>query len=398
MRNGLILFFLIFTISAKAQVLTGKIVDAKTLSPIPFVHIYIEGTHVGTASDAEGKFRLQAKLGDGIYHLVVSSVGYDKTKVAVDRNTSEDIIIPVKQNVVELRAITVRGGRRIGKAYLDLFKSKFIGNPDDSLTKNCELLNPEVLRFYYNKNDKRFEVWSEDSLRFLNRNLGYEMSVKLNEFHFDTERWFSFCRMDRSFKDLTEGMKRRECRKVLKRRNAVYEGTKAHFLDAVYKDKLWKKRYRIIFKADLNQVDSMYTYFDTLKHGPAIRTPYGEDVKNLHDSLSRWTVMELGLRGHNVTEMEADSLLKEGRYLDFTEQLWAVRMRKSDWKKYQYAMVNGLGYTGTSMGTLILTNPGNVPLRFGVDGNLERPDLLYGHRRNFTPMNRALPEDFGKGK
>ena len=57
---GLVLILLLCTQSLYAQqIVTGKIVDAKTLEPLAAAHIIIKGTYKGTIANADGEFTLR---------------------------------------------------------------------------------------------------------------------------------------------------------------------------------------------------------------------------------------------------------------------------------------------------------------------------------------------------
>jgi TonB-linked SusC/RagA family outer membrane protein len=59
---------------------SGRVVSSKDQSPIPGISVVVKGTAVGTASNIDGAFSLQAKEGDV---LVVSGVGFDTREVRV---------------------------------------------------------------------------------------------------------------------------------------------------------------------------------------------------------------------------------------------------------------------------------------------------------------------------
>ncbi|SEN21581.1 iron complex outermembrane recepter protein [bacterium A37T11] len=59
---------------------TGKVADQTDGSPVPGVSILIKGTHVGTATDADGNYQIQAKKG---VVLVFTAVGYVSREVLV---------------------------------------------------------------------------------------------------------------------------------------------------------------------------------------------------------------------------------------------------------------------------------------------------------------------------
>ncbi|MGV3559854.1 SusC/RagA family TonB-linked outer membrane protein [Larkinella arboricola] len=63
------------------RIITGKVTDNSTSEPLPGVNIVIEGTTVGTVTNAEGNYSLEVSKPDAV--LVFSYVGYKLEKVAV---------------------------------------------------------------------------------------------------------------------------------------------------------------------------------------------------------------------------------------------------------------------------------------------------------------------------
>jgi len=52
----------------------GQVVDETTQSPLPAVNIIIEGSNLGTAADAEGRFIIQ-NVSAGIHNLKFMMIG-----------------------------------------------------------------------------------------------------------------------------------------------------------------------------------------------------------------------------------------------------------------------------------------------------------------------------------
>jgi TonB-dependent receptor len=74
--------FLIFSISAFAQNgrIAGQITDYETGEGIIGCNILIEGTNLGAAADLDGKFVIPS-VAPGKYNLIISSIGYSKSKI-----------------------------------------------------------------------------------------------------------------------------------------------------------------------------------------------------------------------------------------------------------------------------------------------------------------------------
>jgi hypothetical protein len=114
--------FLIAHLPAFAQVtkITGRVFDASTNEPLPFVNILLKGTKAGTTSDFDGNYSLtSATPGDSI---LVSYIGYLPQSKAVKANTTQTINVQLQPNVVSLEVVEIRPGEnpahRIVKAVI----------------------------------------------------------------------------------------------------------------------------------------------------------------------------------------------------------------------------------------------------------------------------------------
>ncbi|MBL7814763.1 MAG: TonB-dependent receptor [Saprospiraceae bacterium] len=95
------------------QPITGTIKDEKG-EPMPSINIIIKGTTKGTQTDLDGKFSIEAEVGQV---LVISSVGYIKQEVTVTKDMAT-LNIVLKEDLATLGEVTVVGSR--GKPRTDV--------------------------------------------------------------------------------------------------------------------------------------------------------------------------------------------------------------------------------------------------------------------------------------
>lgn len=98
-----ILLLMSFDALAQKKLVTGKIADA-TGSPLPGVNLLLKGTTVGTTSDVNGEFSLEASPEDV---LVASFIGYSSKEIAIGNQTQ--INITLEEDVSTLEEIVVVG-------------------------------------------------------------------------------------------------------------------------------------------------------------------------------------------------------------------------------------------------------------------------------------------------
>lgn len=87
---------------------SGKVTDAETGEPMPFVNIIFKGTTIGTTTDFEGNFKLQTQ--HKVDSLVASYLGYQPLAKAVQPGKTQVINFQLKPTATVLQTVTVRPG------------------------------------------------------------------------------------------------------------------------------------------------------------------------------------------------------------------------------------------------------------------------------------------------
>src|SRR4051812_24560617 len=106
--------------SARAQTITGKVVDATSGKPIPNASIYLNGTSKGTSSDNTGKFSLVTA--ERNIPLVVSCVGYQSQII---NNYNNSILhIALVPRAMDLKEVVIGGMPRA--EMMKIFLTEFI--------------------------------------------------------------------------------------------------------------------------------------------------------------------------------------------------------------------------------------------------------------------------------
>lgn len=146
-RYSSILFLLFASFSllnsrsqAQTTKITGKVVDAVTREPLPFVNIIFKGTTVGVTTDVEGLYSISTPL--KVDSLMVSYIGYNAVTRAVKRGVTQEMNIPLTQGV-ELQTVVVKAGENPAWRIL----RKIIANKEKNDRKKLEAYEYEV----YNK-------------------------------------------------------------------------------------------------------------------------------------------------------------------------------------------------------------------------------------------------------
>ncbi|MFV0268608.1 MAG: carboxypeptidase-like regulatory domain-containing protein [Draconibacterium sp.] len=106
------IYLLIFPLCSWAQKasLSGRVVDATSNEPLPFVNVVVAGTGIGTVTDAEGHFVLKG-LESGFIWVEASFVGYRKvisSETEVRQAGNAYIEIKMEKSRENLDEVTVK--------------------------------------------------------------------------------------------------------------------------------------------------------------------------------------------------------------------------------------------------------------------------------------------------
>ena len=114
MKKFLFTLFILCQITVFAQErITGHVLDSRTGEHIPYVTVYIEGTTVGTATDATGHYTLM-NIPVGKHILTASSIGYTSSSKEiniVESTSAIDIAFTLKEDAMALDQVVVSSSR-----------------------------------------------------------------------------------------------------------------------------------------------------------------------------------------------------------------------------------------------------------------------------------------------
>jgi hypothetical protein len=136
----IILFLASFIAKGQVTKVHGKVVDASTLEPLPFVNVYFKGTKSGGTTDFNGVFTVSTA--EKCDSLIVTYVGYSRYARAIKKGTDQEINIALTQGV-ELKEVEVKPGENPAHVIL----RKVIANKNENNIEKLESYEYEV----YNK-------------------------------------------------------------------------------------------------------------------------------------------------------------------------------------------------------------------------------------------------------
>jgi len=107
--NLYILFIFNLSLAQSTIQLNGHIIESKTQEPIPFAHIVISGTTIGTISNYSGAFSIKVPHELLTRGIIVSCIGYESKsyKITDFTNKKEPISIALKSDIKTLSVVTI---------------------------------------------------------------------------------------------------------------------------------------------------------------------------------------------------------------------------------------------------------------------------------------------------
>ena len=102
----LFLIFLSETSSGQYTKIIGKVIDATTQEPIPFVNVYLKGSSVGSTTGFDGKYSI--KTLSKADTLIASYVGYKEFREKIHVGAFQEIDIKLETTDVTLQAVVIR--------------------------------------------------------------------------------------------------------------------------------------------------------------------------------------------------------------------------------------------------------------------------------------------------
>jgi hypothetical protein len=280
MKHCIILLSLIFiTVLGQTQEKTfavlGKVIDSASRSPLSGASVFAQNTTQGTITNNEGKFFM--RLPNGGYDLVISYTGYEKKILRISHTQvlTDTIHVELTQQDKAMTEVAVVASNEVADGWVrfgKFFSDHFIGTtPNSALTS---IQNPEALRFFYTKNNKRHRltVKSKDDLVILNHSLGYKIRYQLDSFNYDYNTNISQYTGYPLFEEIDTTAEVKST--WLKNRARTYLGSRMHFMHSLYDSILTEEGF-IVEKLDdqnlrniegtviENIYDSTYYYKDS---------------------------------------------------------------------------------------------------------------------------------------
>lgn len=213
----------------------GLLLDSFTNQPIAGASIFFNSSAIGVISGLDGTFNLSIFKQAAFQQptITIVSIGYEIEKFNL-ANTKGPVVIYLKPKVNALETVTVNaadknGWEKYGKDFIESFLSY------SEFSKLCKIVNPEVLKFYYDHNTNALNVVARKPLIIQNNALGYKITYWLESFDHNFRTGILTYSGLTYYEDLIRPSKRKaQTAKWLLNREAAYQGSVMHFVRSVH--------------------------------------------------------------------------------------------------------------------------------------------------------------------
>ena len=133
--SSTLLFLFSFQCILAQSIISGKIIDSNN-EPIPFAHIRLENTNIGTISNDIGVFKLVVHIENKDKLLIISSLGYKTEKITLD---DEYQTITLTEDVTQLNEVVI-----VSKDYA----KELVENAIKAIPNNYPIVNERHTGFF----------------------------------------------------------------------------------------------------------------------------------------------------------------------------------------------------------------------------------------------------------
>jgi CarboxypepD_reg-like domain len=265
----ILLFFTATCFSQSYYTVYGKVISAETRQPLQGASVFAQNTTLGTATDAEGNFKLS--LPDGGYSLAITFTGYNTESKRIsnadgnDRNAVYEL--SQKQKQMEEVAVVATSEVKDGWAkYGGFFIEKFIGQTTNSAS--CSIKNKDAVKFYFSRKKNRLKVMAAEPLQIENKALGYNIQYNLDSFTHEYNTQVSLYTGFPLFEEMTAAGSEQQAA-WQKARSDAYKGSILHFMRSLYNKTLQPQGFEVQFLVQVNGNDtalSLKDYYAALNY------------------------------------------------------------------------------------------------------------------------------------
>ena len=241
-----ILLCSLFAQNINGQLLQGRVIDEETQEPLIGASVYFEGSSIGTLSDENGYFDLDAE-GQINATLIISYIGY-ATVTLSEPTFEKSIRITMLPKAEQLAGIVLTNDPFSREEKLKAFKLEFLG--ESKAAKNSFIKNEDDIELHFSTKENSLTAYSDKLILIHNDYLGYIIKFDLQDFKI-AFREQSLRRGDNVKYTTIHGFSRftnmpnTNNQEIVERRVRSFYASPAHFLQTLWKNNFDDQRFTI---------------------------------------------------------------------------------------------------------------------------------------------------------
>lgn len=259
----------------------------------------------------------------------------NKNIVIADKSIKADFVL--EESITQLAEVTIKPDPDRAH-YIEFFKSYFIGTTPNAA--HCKILNPQVLRIDYNKEEGTLNVKTDEFLIIENKALGYKIKYLINDFQYDYNAKIVYYEGYPTYEDL-EGSNNKK-KKWAQKRLEAYNGSAQHFFTSLYNNNSFEEGFvinKLIRKPNSERPSDSLIMANIKRLSKAQISLTGTLRINSHeqDSLSYWygkKNLPKGISILNSTQISPDTLVhqfnKNIKSIDFSDVLYIIYTKERE--------------------------------------------------------------------
>ncbi|MNK48420.1 hypothetical protein D3C87_672490 [compost metagenome] len=282
------LFFLSISNLCFAQYsITGKVLNASNNLPLESATVFVNTTSYGTKTDKHGNFILH-NVKAGYYELIFSMVGFRtyNAQVYVQHADKKVPTIILEEKVIPLIDVNITQTKKLGSRYIEMFKHEILGTSE--FGKQCRIINPEVIKLNFDKEENKLTAYSTDFMIIDNKALGYRLKYLVENFE-RNEKTELISYVGYVLFEAMKGSEKQQ-QEWNEKRIEAYSGSLQHFLRSLLGNNINKYKETGFLVMTDTRMENMYRLPDLIIN-KKISLFKEKHSKTDQDSLFFWTSM-----------------------------------------------------------------------------------------------------------
>ncbi|RMG75856.1 MAG: carboxypeptidase-like regulatory domain-containing protein, partial [Bacteroidetes bacterium] len=101
-----VFIFSAVTVFCQKTIVSGKVYDAETKEPLPYVNVAFKDSKIGTITDENGNYRIETYYATD--SLIASFIGYQRMAKKVKKDQAQIIDFPLTTGSIQLQEVVIK--------------------------------------------------------------------------------------------------------------------------------------------------------------------------------------------------------------------------------------------------------------------------------------------------